>query len=336
MAISFREVTDESVWDQFILAHAPGSIFQSWGWGEVQKSSGVRTNRIGIFEGSLLVGVAALTRTIAKRGRFLHVRHGPVLSVHTQTLWHEVTAYLRETARKEDLWFVRVSPQLAPLPANLGMFTSMHYRPAPIHAMDAEVCWVLDLAPTEEALLVGMRKSTRYEVRQAVKLGVRVRATTSVKDLDAFLSLYEKTASRQGFVAHRGVQEEFAYFAPRGQAALFLGYVGDELRSGALVLFWGDQAIYHHGASVPSREPVSAAVQWEAIREAKTRGMNIYNFWGIAPEGKGRHPWHGITSFKKGFGGQQIVYLHAQDLPVSPLYLVNWTVETARRISRGY
>ena len=33
--------------------------------------------------------------------------------------------------------------------------------------------------------------------------------------------------------------------------------------------FYMGQAIYHHGASVPSKIPAASAIQWAAIREAK-------------------------------------------------------------------
>jgi lipid II:glycine glycyltransferase (peptidoglycan interpeptide bridge formation enzyme) len=64
--------------------------------------------------------------------------------------------------------------------------------------------------------------------------------------------------------------------------------------------------------------------------------MARYNFWGIAPEGKKNHPWNGLTGFKKGFGGEAHEYLHAQDLPCSPLYILPKTIETIRRIKKGY
>ncbi len=181
-----------------------------------------------------------------------------------------------------------------------------------------------------------MRKTTRYEIRQAEKLGVQVRMSTDQKDIKEFLELYTKTATRQKFVPHQGITEEFRAFAPTGRALLFLGYHEKKLLSGALILFVGNQAIYHHGASVYSKVPVSVYVQWKAMLEAKKRGAALYNFWGVAPENKPKHPWWGFSQFKKGFGGREMGFLHTQDLPTSPLYVFPWVVETIRRITRGY
>jgi lipid II:glycine glycyltransferase (peptidoglycan interpeptide bridge formation enzyme) len=336
MAFVFREVEQKEVWDEFVLTAAPGALFQTWDWGEVINKTGSPLWRIGAFDGTRIVGAMQITRVDARRGSFLHVRHGPVFASSSPSFMREATVFLSQHARKEGVWFVRVSPQIAATPEHDDLLRQLSYRPAPIHAMDAEQCWVLDLSATEEELLSHMRKTTRYEIRQAQKLGVNVKVSKDAKDVSAFLGLYGKTATRHGFIPHKGLKEEFLVFNKQNKAQLFLGYYEGALVSGAIVLFVGSQAIYHHGASILSKAPVSALVQWSAIVEAKKRGMKVYNFWGIAPEDKKNHPWRGITLFKKGFGGREVNFLHAQDLPVSPLYFVSFLVEYVRRLVRGY
>jgi lipid II:glycine glycyltransferase (peptidoglycan interpeptide bridge formation enzyme) len=202
--------------------------------------------------------------------------------------------------------------------------------------MDAELCWVLDIDQPEDVLLASMRKTTRYEVRRAEKLGVTVRVSTELEDLDAFLRLYKETAKRRGFVAHEGVAEEFEVFGRENRAIILLGLYEGTLLAGALILFSPHQAIYHHGASMSTKIPASYLVQWRAIREAKKRGLKLYNFWGIAPEDNPNHPWRGLTLFKKGFGGRTVSFLHAQDLVISSWYAVPRIVEVIEERIRGY
>ena len=52
----------------------------------------------------------------------------------------------------------------------------------------------------------------------------------------------------------------------------------------AVIVFYGNSAFYHHGASIPSKIPAAYLLQWEAIREAKRRGHRFYNFWGVVKE----------------------------------------------------
>jgi lipid II:glycine glycyltransferase (peptidoglycan interpeptide bridge formation enzyme) len=82
-------------------------------------------------------------------------------------------------------------------------------------------------------------------------------------------------------------------------------------------------------------------LQWEAIKEAKSRGCKTYNFWGIAPEIKNPedikvslHPWAGLSLFKMGFGGERKEYVKTQDLDVSPKYWLNYIIEVLRKHKR--
>lgn len=303
------------------MAH-DGALFQSSLWEAVQKNLGIPVWR---FEFGLV------TKVTAKRGTFLHVRHGPLMLSYTPKTLHKVMDVLIPLAKKEHCWFIRMNPLIEDSEHYRKLFLSIGARPSPIHAMDGEVCWVLDLDKSEEELLAGMRKTTRYEIRKAMQLGVEVRESA---DIEQFLKLYKETAKRQGFVGHRGIAEEFEIFAKHAQ--LYLGFHQKKLLAGALIIYYENQAIYHHGASVRTDVPVSHLIQWTAIREAKRRGMKLYNFWGIAPEGAHDHPWQGITVFKKGFGGREVRYLHSQDIPISPLYIVPYMVESVRKMMKGY
>lgn len=336
MPITVAEVDNKSLWESFIKRNSPASLFQSWLWGDVQESLGTKVWRLGVYKNDDLIGIALVTKVDAKRGKFLHVRHGPIFNKNTPENWSCTLKYLISLAHKEGCWFIRVSPLLADTPENRQLFNTMRFAEAPIHAMDAELCWVLDIDKSDDELLQGMRKTTRYEIKRAIKFGVKVSKAQTTDDLHTFMQLYDRTSSRQGFVPHKGIYEEFNIFNRSEQALLLLGSIHDEILAGAIIVFYGNQAIYHHGASIPNTIPVSYLVQWEALREAKKRGYKIYNFWGIAPDDNPNHPWRGITLFKKGFGGREIKYIHAQDLPVSPLYILPRTVETVRRMSKGY
>jgi lipid II:glycine glycyltransferase (peptidoglycan interpeptide bridge formation enzyme) len=319
MAYILQEITSSNAWDSFVKKHSPMALFQGWAWGEVEKKLGHKIWRWGWFKKDTLVGITQIKKVSARRGTFLHVRHGPIGDVTLKDII--------DLAKKEHTWFIRVSPQIPQ--EKEKMFKKNGFVPAPIHAMDAELCWVLDLNKNEEELLAGMRKTTRYEIRRAEKMGITI--DTGLKD---FFALYTQTSQRHGFVPHSGIREEVEVF---GNNAIVLnaGFEGETIAS-AIILFWGDQAVYHHGASIQSKVPASYLLQWEAIREAKKRGKKLYNFWGIAPEDKPNHPWRGITLFKKGFGGREVEFMHAQDYLVSPIAVIPRTVESLRKRLKGY
>jgi lipid II:glycine glycyltransferase (peptidoglycan interpeptide bridge formation enzyme) len=195
----------------------------------------------------------------------------------------------------------------------------------------------LDLNKNEDELLTEMRKTTRYLIRQSQKIGVIIKKSTDKKHLKDFLKLYNLTSKRHGFVRHQGIEEEFEIFNKDNQIQLFKAFYHEKLLSASLFVYYQNQAIYHHSASIDQKIPASYLLQWEAIKEAKKRGLKIYNFWGVTKdENNKKHPWYGLSLFKRGFGGRQVEYLHTHDLPRSILYCATYITESYRKFVKGY
>lgn len=329
-------IADRAEWERFWEIHAPGALFQSWAWGEVVRRQLVPFTRYGLYDESCLIGIFQVVTVRSRRGTYLHIRHGPILPGSDPEAWKHIMTFFRKLAKDQHASFIRMSPPLEDSDTTRTFLRSFGMLPAAVHDVDAKRAWVLDIHPSEEVLLSGMRKTTRYEIKRAVKEGVVIEKSEDPKSLQSFFDLYRQTAARHGFVPHKGIREEFDVFAKEHRVLLFTGKHQGKIYAASIVLFLGDRAIYHHGASVTSRIPVSYLIQWEAIREAKRRGMKVYNFWGIAPPGEDDHPWHGITVFKTGFGGREIRTIHAHDLPISPPYFFTRIVEWWQRRMRGY
>ena len=63
----------------------------------------------------------------------------------------------------------------------------------------------------------------------------------------------------------------------------------------------------------------SYALQWALMREARSQGAQIHDLWGVAPPGAGPdHAWHGVGLFKKGFGGEEVMWAGTWDLVIDP------------------
>lgn len=327
--LKIQTVSDKKIWEKFLFSQPLQPFFQSWNWGEVQKKLENEILRLGVFD-EKLVGICLITEIKAKRGCYFHLRHGPLLSDFTKQFPRLLTEIIK-LAKEKKMDFIRMSPLLEEKKFK-------KFRSSPIHNMDAENAWVLELDKSEEELLKQMRKTTRYLVKKGEKSGLEVVMAKSPNELKTFLQLYEKTARKHGFVPHQGIKEEFEVFYKDSQAELFLAKFKKRIISGALVIFYGQQAVYHHGATDPKYEQLSPSylLQWEAIKEAKRRGKKIYNFWGVVPPDKPRHPWQGLTLFKTGFGGHRVNFIHTQDLPLSPWYWKTYIIESIVRMRKGY
>ena len=339
MGFEVKEISSKEVWDNFINKLTPHTFLQTWEWGLAQESLGCEIFRLGLFQNNKLKGVAFIYKIKARRGSFLFCPHGPLLNYNEPGLFKALINYLKELGKKQGVDFVRISPLINNSAKSLKIFKELGFHKAPIH-MHPELAWILDITLSEEELLKNMKKRTRYSIKKAKKDGVKIVKSSNSDDIDTFYELYKQTAVRQDFIpfSKEYIKKEFNIFAAEDKALVFFADYHNELISTAIIIFSNGSGFYHHGASMRKYSNITASelLQWEAILEARDRGMKLYNFWGIAPENAKNHPWVGLSRFKKGFNGFSEAYLSAQDLILTPKYLINYIIEKIRKIKRRY
>lgn len=332
-----RKIDSKKEWEDFVLSQSPNIFLQSWNWGEFHQSLGQKIFRLGLVHNEKIMGVALLIKEEATRGTYLACPGGPLVVDWKKENLKQIINEMAKIGQEEKAVFIRVRPSVLDNQENRELFRTLGFRSAPMH-MHAETTWQLDLAPSEEELLSNMRKTTRYSIRRAARDGVKIIQSKKVKDIEILYQLQMEAVRRHKFVpfSKEFMEKQFQAFVQDDQVALFLAEYNKQILSAAMIIFYGDMAVYHY-AGTSSRFPQifsSYLLQWEAIREAKKRECKIYNFWGITPTDNPKHRFAGVTIFKKGFGGGRVDYLHAQDYPLSTLYRITYLFETIRRIKR--
>lgn len=335
--IKINPVEDKQIWEDFVIRQKPSIFLQSWNWGVFCQNLGQKVFRLGFWQGNQLCGVALVIKEKAKRGTFLACPGGPLIDWSNKSSFELFSREINRLGKTEGAFFVRVRPSIIESEENRKLFTGYGFVPAPMH-MHAETTWQLDLEPDEAALLASMRKNTRYAIRKAEKDGVRVKISRNSQDLDLLYKLQLQTSRRHRFVpfSREYLRAQFKVFHRDDQVLLLLAEYKNICLAASMIIYYGDTAVYHYSGSRSDFPKISAsaAIQWQAIKEAKKRGCRYYNFWGIAPNDNPRHRFAGVTTFKKGFGGQEISYLHAHDLPLRKSYWLIHAFEAWRRISR--
>lgn len=336
--LKIERIEDKKTWEDFLSKVDFYPLFQSWNWGEVQKKLGFGIVRYGVFDRGKLVVICLTVEVKAKRGHYLHLRHGPVFLKFNKKYFDFFISFVKNIAQERHASFIRFSPLTKKELVEEDFFKKRGFLAAPVPNQDAEICWVLNIEKLEEELLKAMRKTHRYLIRKAQSLNIKIIRTKKMSDIDVFLDIYANLAKRKQFVPHKGIKEEFEIFSQNNEALLFLAEYENKIIAGSLVLFVGNMAIYHHGASLSDYRdvPASYLVQWEIVLEAKKRGKKLYNFWGIAPSDSKNHPWQGLTLFKTGFGGEKREFLHAQDLPLNIWYWKTYFIEYVAKTMKGY
>lgn len=334
--LELSEIHEKKLWEDFVQIHPQGSFLQSWNWGELHKNLGNEVIRLGVLnQGKLTSGVEIFVRW-AKRGSFIAVPAGPLINWENSL---EVESYflaIAKIAKEKKVWFVRMRPNATNQVLGEEIFKKYGYikAPMPLHAEDV---WVLNLEASEEELLANMRKSTRYEIKRGAKGAIDIIQSQSPSDLDILYHLQAQTAKRKGFKAfeEKFLQELVKVFSPDNQVKLFFAKQQEKILSAALIIFYPPSAFYYVGASTEDKKlPSSQFLLWQAILQAKQKGLRFFNFMGITPKEAKNHPWSKVTFFKEGFGGARIDYLTTHDLPLRPFYWLTYLFETWQRRQR--
>lgn len=333
------ETVDKKSWESF-LEKQKGfyPLFQSWNWGEVQKQGGNRVFRFVLTDKQTIHGVCCAYLVEAKRGRYLHVRHGPILSSYFDTSFDLVLNKLKQLAKENNATFIRISPFVLRDQFQETILKSKGFFRSPIYYMDAQRCWILDIRPKEEEFLKNMRKSHRYLIKKAQTLDIKIIQSSDISYFDTFNNLYKSLAHRKNFIPHKLIKEEIEIFGKNKQMNMFLARYQGKYIASTVVLYVNDMAIYHHGASLDEFRniPASYLIQWNIIQEAKKRGLSYYNFWGVSPESSKNHPWHGHSLFKRGFGGSEHEFVPSYDLPLTFWYWKTYSIEQFSKWRKGY
>lgn len=315
-------------YETFVKNHPSGTFFQSWTFGEFQEKIPYRG------KSWTLIAKNAACLAIKIKLRFgkcwLWMPYGPL------GFSEEIFEDMARIAKEEKAIFARIEP-----PENFKFRAGAEFDWRIVkspHRFTPEHTLILDLEKTAEEILAQMKPKGRYNIQIAKRHNVLVRQYNSdipEKDFAAFYKILKKTGGRDGF----GIHQKYFYktlletLAPKKMASLFLAYHQNTVIGGVIVIFYKDTATYYYGASSYEHRNLMAPylLQWEAICEAKRRGMKIYDFLGIATPHAKNHPWAGVTEFKKKFGGKEITYPPAFDVVYRPfLYRAMRLVQSCR------
>ncbi len=140
---------------------------------------------------------------------------------------------------------------------------------------------------------------------------------------EVFIKMWHQNAMRRGFWIPFGKEIRAIYEAFENNAYLLLAYQSPTSNSqlpisGALILIHDRIAYYFHAASTQQGRKVSAPylVIWEAMKIAKEKNCQIFDFEGIYDKRLPIKSWQGFTHFKKSFGGKELEF----PAPITKIY----------------
>lgn len=329
--------TNKGNWEKEIVNFSEANFLQSWNWGEFQEALGKTVSRLIIKDSNKVVAVCLIIKEEAKRGTYFAISGGPLVDWENRDLVKFLFNSIRSLASEQHAIFIRFRPQAVNTPELRKTVKKLGAFPANMH-LTADLTLQLDLSKDQDQILKEMRKNTRSSIRKADREDIEIRISDDKSEIKEFVKHQNELAQRHGFVpfSYKFLYEQFRVFSADNQAVLVHAYKDDQLLSSAFIIFYNKEAVYHYGISTDLNRklPGSYVVQWAAINQAKSRGCRRYNFWGIAPEVAKDHRFAGVSLFKRGFGGEEVEYLHAHDIPLSPIYYFTYIFELLRKKMR--
>jgi len=313
-------------WNERLEGLSWASVLQTWEWGELKSSFGWQAARVNSE-----AGLAQVLFRPTPLGPLAYIPLGPAPS--TGERLGELLQEVHALCRSRRAFTLKVEPYWSDAAPESALLTELGLRPS-FQTVQPRSTAVIDLEGTEDDILGRMKAKTRYNIRLAARRGVTVRPGAE-DDLNTFADLIDETGRRDGFGVHPAPYYNTAYrlFVPQGLATLLVAEYEGEPLAAIMVFAFAGTASYLYGASSDRQRHLmpNYALQWEAIRWARSRGCRLYDLWGI-PDEVGLDPepylegevpdrgglW-GVWRFKRGFGAQVLRRAGAWDYVYNPV-----------------
>ena len=273
---------------------------------------------------------------------YLYVPYGPCSA--SATGFNEAIEALISLAKKENASFIRVEPR-TPLNAKI-MINKAHFASAYIRKskdLNPKETWVIDLDCTEDEVKAKIPSRLMRYYRNREKNGITIETSKNPDDIKYLLDLQKKLAATKGIntfseeylktelkqdfatlylVKYQGKADNETDEQPENsevQQSAEQPEVAAEPKiiAAGLVFDYNGTRYNLQGAQDEDYRKTHATgiLTVQLILDAKAKGHNLFDCWGIAPEDASKdHPWAGFTAFKKTFDGREVDYVGTYDL----------------------
>lgn len=310
---------DNSNYDIFLLQNQQvGDFLQSNLWRDFLNQQNKKNWQLVVKDENDAIAFCLLYQNDLPLGRsFLYTPKGPVFKKNISQEKKEealklILSKVRDltigTKKREEIFF-KIEPN-----EKLGTLAELK-KADDVQPRDT---WLLDLTKSSDELLAQMHPKTRYNINLASKHKIAIEFSNKKEDLEHFLLLIKKTASRNQISVHGDEYYKKLWDAliKHRCGELALAKKDQQIIAANIIVNFGQRSTYLHGASDYNFRSLMAPqlLQWQSILRAKNNQQTIYDFWGVAPADNSKPKWEGFSRFKKSFGGQLITSPGAYNL----------------------
>jgi len=330
------DIQEKEIWDEYVTSRQDSNFLQSWDFYVFHKARGKKVIRRAIVNDSKkIIGVYAGVVETAKRGTYLAIAGGPLIDFNNSKIVSKVFDDIKTQGKALNCVFVRIRPQEELSSKTMSLFKKHGLKPAPMY-LSVEYAGILDLKKSEEEILAGASQGFRRKLRKALKNDIEITVDANDKSIKEFCRLEELHAKRQKYVAFSSsfLTKQFEAFREGNEVLIYTAKKDGKTLAQNFMIFYGPEASYHYGVSSELGTKYSAAplLHLKAMEEARKRGCIRYNLWGIVDTDDKAHRFYGVSEFKRSFGCEELKYVPAHDMVLSPTrYKITKIIESARK-----
>ncbi len=322
LTVSVTVGPDHPEWERFVESLPGVHHAQGTGWARVKSASGWLSARVALHEeGRIVAGAQVLAKRVSRLGLAGYVPQGPVCEPGRPELAAAVMTELHALGRARHWRFLAVQPPFQCESLSLRL-AGLGFRPSWLRLTPTATVQV-DLDRPEEAILADINQKTRQSIRKSEKEGLTFREARP-GETGLFYQMHNFTARRQKFAPYPESYFTDLLATLGTEAAIVFVESEGEVVSGLLMVTFGTTAwskLSGWTGRFPEKRP-NQAVFWGAIRWARARGMKMFDFEGIDPDGAARllrgeslpeHLKKSPDFLKVGFGGRIVLRPAAHD-----------------------
>lgn len=311
-------------YEEFIKKQELCDFQQSVKWGKVKEFWKNETIILQDKEEKIVATMSILIRKIPFFGNLMYVPRGPIGEIHEEAVLKELTEKMKEIAKQYKAFVIIIEPNVKKedrvfeeLARKLGY--KINSKAIKFEQeIQARHNFRLNLKnKTEEEVFAQFASKTRYNVRLAMRKGVRVEEKNK-EGLEEFCKLMQETGKRDNFRTRPKEYFETILTEFPEEAKIYIAYYEDKPLATIMPMLYGNKMWYLYGASSNEHRNLMPTylLQWEMIKLAIKHHCNGYDFRGVSME---RGEEDGLYRFKKGFGGDFVELIGEIYIPFKPI-----------------
>ncbi len=289
---------------------------QSSGWAEFQRGLGKNVTEL---EGKDWKCLLIEQRT--RLGRYWLAPYGPVLS--SPKALPDALQTIKVKAKEQGLAWVVIEP----FGQNLNYDQKTLALRRAKKSYDPEYTVVNNLSLDEAKRFSALSPTYRNLINRAERRGLSFRSSTDPAEINIFTDMISTVENRNRVSLHNATyfKAQAKALMPKNQETLEIAYFEGKPVASCAILRNGPVAHYAYAGSYPEARKLEAGtvLLWHAMQNTAAQGVKWFDLFGVAPpDAPSSHPWHGFSTFKRKFGGQDIHLGGTWELPIEkPKYL---------------